>query len=79
MRPLVNPHVSAYYFPYLPGIMNNGGVRSALKKGDVTLGDVEQFYPFDSTLSTCEMAEWFLGAILRRNATVLCTPDAHFG
>ena len=80
MLPLSDLHASSNGIsPLLAGIMNNGGVRSGLKKGELTLGDVEQFYPFDNGLSTCEMAEWFLGALLRFNAEVLSTPDAHFG
>lgn len=36
-------------------ITNGGGIRASLKKGDVTLGDVNNVLPFTNTISVCEI------------------------
>lgn len=36
-------------------ITNGGGIRASLKKGDVTLGDINNVLPFTNTISVCEI------------------------
>lgn len=36
-------------------IINGGGIRASLSKGDVTLGDVNSVLPFTNTISVCQI------------------------
>lgn len=36
-------------------ITNGGGIRASLKKGDVTLGDINNVLPFTNTITVCEI------------------------
>lgn len=36
-------------------ITNGGGIRASLKKGDVTLGDINSVLPFTNTIAVCEI------------------------
>lgn len=52
------------------GIMNMGGLRSALPKGDITVGDVYKVFPFENKLFTLTLTGEQLLDLFRRFAAV---------
>lgn len=46
-------------------IMNNGGLRSTINRGDVTLGDIYSVYPFENTLTLIDLKGEDLDKLVR--------------
>ena len=52
-------------------ITNGGGIRASLKKGDVTLGDINNVLPFTNTISVCEITPAEVYAALEHGYSML--------
>ncbi len=52
---LYNMGAQLYGQPVDLGIMNRGGIRHGLTKGDITKGDIMEIFPFDNRLTIVEM------------------------
>jgi len=51
--------------PVSVGIMNNGGLRATINRGDVTLGDLYKIYPFENTLDLVELKGEYLADLIQ--------------
>lgn len=51
--------------PVAVGIMNNGGLRATINRGDVTLGDLYKVYPFENTLDLIELKGEYLSDLIQ--------------
>ena len=58
-------------------ITNGGGIRASLKKGDVTLGDVNNVLPFTNTVAVCEITPAEVYAALEHGYSML--PETNGG
>lgn len=50
------------------GLMNYGGLRAPLPQGDVTVGDLFRTYPFENTLTLCELKGEHVQALIDKMA-----------